>query len=122
MLQKLVLIVLLLTSTVEAASWQTYAHDDQATVYAYESRTITHHEAHGLVLVVWTRRQDVQLRTRVSKTEVHCPSASTRTVYQVTGTAQEVTYELTDAQAAWRYALPDTPEMALTQHVCTYYK
>ena len=114
--------MLLLSSVTHAATWATYAQDQEGVVYAYEQTQITHHDDHGLVLVVWTRRQTARLMTTVARTEVHCPSVSTRTVYQVTGDSREVTYERTDRSAAWRYAVPDSVEMALVDATCPYYR
>ena len=122
MLRLLIPSVLLLSSVTHAATWATYAQDQEGVVYAYEQTQITHHDDHGLVLVVWTRRQTARLMTTVARREVHCPSSSTRTVYQVTGDAREVTYEMRDDAARWQWAMPDTPEMILTRHVCTHYK
>jgi len=116
------LAVLLIAMPAYAATWQTYAQDEEATVYAYEQTQITHHDDHGLVLVVWTRKQDVRLNTTVARREVHCGSKSTRTVYQVTGTAQEVTYEMRDDAARWQWAMPDSVEMVLVTVMCERYR
>ena len=113
--------VLLLVSAAHAATWIPYARGDDA-IWEYTPELITHHDNRGLVLVVWTRTRTSMGDTAKSRYEIHCASRSTRLINQVRFDGPDVAYQLTDPQARWNYATPDSAEMALVDATCPYYR
>ena len=118
---KRLLILLALCSTAQAATWLEYAHSNRAS-YEYEPTLITHHDLNGKALIVWSRtviNDQVQQQTRY---ELHCPSLSIRTTYEVRYQHTDVVYQMRDNNNVWQYAVPDTPEMTLLQWTCSHYQ
>ena len=119
---KRLLILLVMATAAQAATWVTYAHDPMGTRYDFEPTLITNHDNSGRVLVVWNRIITAGGYETRNRHELHCASRSTRLMYQVKNNTREVVYELDDAQARWRYAVPDTVEMTLIDTICARYK
>jgi len=115
------LLALTITVAAGAATWVPYAVDYSDYDYEYDSSSVTHHAAQGLVLVAWTRRHADNAQT-VQRTECHCPSHSYRVTYETRIVATDVTYQANTPTATWQYAMPDTVQWALITHVCTRYK
>lgn len=115
---KLLIILLLLTSSTYADEWRRYAHDAEGVHYEYNHTRITHYDQPTRIFVVWTRRPHHSERW-----EVHCASASVRLTFSIErNESGAVIEQMTDMQATWQYAVPEGVEMALVDRICRDYE
>jgi hypothetical protein len=118
--RKLVMVLALVTTTAQAATWVEYARDTSDTRHEYEPTLITHRNVYGAVLQVWTQSHHAAAQAQ-TRYDIHCASRSYRITNQFR-TAPGSTYSLDDPGARWHSAIPGGVEMALIDTVCTRYK
>ena len=118
-MRRTLLALALLCCNSHASNWHEFARDGN-TIYELETTLVTKHDNGGKVLVVWARNQTAQ-RSIMTKYELHCASRSYRVILEnITDSRGQLYSE--DKSSHWRYAFPDSVEMALIDYSCYYYK
>lgn len=113
---KKILLLLLMPLVTWAGSWVEFAQDPSGTTYELESTLVTKHDNAGKVLVVWTRSNNPRITSTI-KYELHCASKSYRIIVEGRKSGGQEYYR-EDKNDRWKYAFPDSPEMALIDLTC----